>query len=181
LELRHDTKSLPDGVLGFTRFGKNGVEEIVIARSLDEGGTKVAERRLRSTLAHEGGHGLLHAHLFGLGVKPKSLFDDHDHAPRILCREVVEGLRGQTGYNGHWWEYQANRAIGGLLIPRPLAEQALHKFCIEAGKLGQRVLDPAKRKAAIQELSTTFDVNPVVANIRLDEVFPAKNDGQLPL
>ena len=173
------SEALPDGVLGLTRFGKKGVEEIVIAKTLDEGGTKVAERRLRSTLAHEAGHGLLHAYLFCLGEKPKSLFDDHDHTPRILCREVMDTSRPKASSSGHWSEYQANRAIGGLLLPRPLVEQALQEFCVEAGRLGQRVLAPEKRAAAIRAISGTFDVNPVVVRIRLEEIFPAKNDGQL--
>lgn len=177
--ISHRYEVLPDGVLGFTRFGTKGVEEIVVARTLDEEGTKVAERRLRSTLAHEAGHGLLHAYLFALGEKPRSLFDDHDHTPRILCREVVEGAKQGASYKGHWSEFQANRAIGGLLMPRPLVEQVLQDFCVEAGRLGQRALVPEKRDLAIRELSTVFDVNPIVARIRLDEIFLPKNDGQL--
>src|SRR5262249_7337249 len=138
-------EELPDGILGFTRFGKGRVEEIVIAKALDEGGTTVSERRLRSTLAHEAGHGLLHAQLFALGEKPKSMFDDrdHDHTPRILCREIVEGPRPKGGQgSSHWSEYQANRAIGGLLLPRRLVEEALQEFCVGTGMLGQRVLPP---------------------------------------
>jgi hypothetical protein len=137
---------LPAGVLGFTQFGRKGVEAIVISRTLDEGKSKVDERRLRSTLAHEAGHGLLHAYLFQLGEKPKSLFDDHDHTPRILCREMIEGPRQRPGYDGHWSEFQANRAIGGLLMPRPLVEQALREFCVEAGRLGQRTLAEERRE-----------------------------------
>ena len=64
-------------------------------------------------------------------------------------------------------------------MPRPLVERALQDFCVEAGRLGQRVLSPEKRDAAIRELSTIFDVDPAVARIRVDEVFPAKNDAQL--
>ena len=59
-------EDLPNGLLGFTRFSAKGVEEIVITTALDEEGTRPAERRLRTTLAHEGGHGLLHAHLLYL-------------------------------------------------------------------------------------------------------------------
>ena len=44
-------EDLPEGLLGFTLFSENGVKEIVIAQSLDEEGTKPAERRLRTTLA----------------------------------------------------------------------------------------------------------------------------------
>jgi hypothetical protein len=169
---------LPAGVLGFTQFGKNGVEAIVISRALDEGSSKVDERRLRSTLAHESGHGLLHAHLFQTGEKPGALFDDHDRTPRILCREVIEGP-GKAGYNGHWSEFQANRAIGELLMPRGLVEQAAEEFCIETGLLGQRMLAAEKRELAVRALAVTFDVNPIVARFRLDEVFSADADGPL--
>jgi hypothetical protein len=81
---------LPEGVLGFTRFEAGRVAEIVVSQALDDEGTKVAERRLRSTLAHEAGHGLLHAYLFALSEKPKGLFDSADRTPRILCREATE-------------------------------------------------------------------------------------------
>ena len=64
-------ESLPNGILGFTEFGRQGVQGIVVTASLDDEGTAAAARRIRSTLAHEGGHGLLHAHLFALGERPK--------------------------------------------------------------------------------------------------------------
>jgi hypothetical protein len=64
-------------------------------------------------------------------------------------------------------------------MPRRLVEQALEGFCGVAGSLGHRTLVADKREVAIQALSTTFDVNPVVARIRLEEVFPRKNDAQL--
>jgi hypothetical protein len=174
-------ESLPEGVLGFTRFGPKGVEAIIVAKSLDNYNSKATERRLRTTLAHEGGHGLLHAHLFPHGEKPKSLFDDGDTAPRILCREVLEGPRPKVGYNGRWWEFQANRAIGGLLMPRLLVEKTVDEFCVQAGMLGGRTIPSEKKDSAVQALSTTFDVNPAVARIRLEEMFPARNDGQMHL
>lgn len=173
-------EDLSDGVLGFTKFGVGGVEAVVVAITLD-GGDRVTERRLRSTLAHEGGHGLLHAQLFQLGEKPACLFDDEDRTPRILCRDVVDAPRSMPSYDGRWWEFQANKAIGGLLLPRSLAEAALEKLCVEAGLLGQRVLPPEKREAATRELSSIFDVNPAVAQLRLEDIFPAKNDTQLML
>src|SRR6266480_1646754 len=69
-------EDLEKGVLGFTEFGPNAVQSVVVARTLDEEGTKPAERRIRATLAHEAGHGLLHAHLFVLGNQSKPLFGD---------------------------------------------------------------------------------------------------------
>lgn len=179
-KVKVEYEDLPDGVLGFTRFGKDGVEAVIVAITLD-GGDKVAERRLRSTLAHEGGHGLLHTKLFHLGEKPACLFEDEDKTPRILCRDVTDGPRPKPAYDGRWWEFQANKAIGGLLLPRPLVEEALAKLCLEAGLLGQRVLPPEKREAAAREISYVFDVNPAVARLRLEDIFPVKNDAQLSL
>src|ERR1039457_2894087 len=73
-------EDLPEGVLGFTKFGKRGVEAIVISAALDAEKGKVAERRVRTTLAHEAGHGLLHAYLFAIDEKPLYLFDADSHS-----------------------------------------------------------------------------------------------------
>src|ERR1035437_378680 len=64
-------EDLPEGVLGLTRFGKNGVQEVVVANALDGDSSATAARRVRTTLAHEGGHCLLHTHLFVLATRPR--------------------------------------------------------------------------------------------------------------
>lgn len=84
---------LPEGVLGYTAFGKNGVASIVVSTSLDEEGGQVAERRIRTTLAHEGGHGLLHMHLFALGEKPGSVMSDFGHHPQANARPFPRMVR----------------------------------------------------------------------------------------
>src|SRR4051812_19135737 len=48
---------LPAGVLGWTEFGDTGVQAIVVARWLADDDSRVAERRVSTTLAHEAGHG----------------------------------------------------------------------------------------------------------------------------
>ena len=175
---------LPSGLLGFTRFGEKGVVEIVVAKALDDEGTVPAERRLRTTLAHEGGHGLLHAHLFVLGPRPDSLFGEGlaADAPKILCREG--GISGV----GHaedkkppyrWWEFQANLAIGALLLPKALVEKAVALMLVAEGAFGFQILPDARRGDAIQHLAEVFNVNPIVARIRLEGMYPL--DGQLKL
>src|ERR1700679_2976361 len=60
-----DYRDLGPGVMGSTVFNSGGaVTGIIIAPWIEEEGTAAAERRVRSTLAHEGGHGLLHPKLF---------------------------------------------------------------------------------------------------------------------
>jgi hypothetical protein len=145
--------------------------------SLYDGG-KAGGRRARSTLAHEAGHGLLHAQLF-INPPRSDLFPEgmYDPAQRqIMCRE-----RDMTaGYKGKWWEYQANQAIGGLLLPRSLVRKAMVPFGETTGLLGQSVLAEAKREKAVLEMARIFDVNPVVARIRVTELYPQKG-GQMEL
>lgn len=176
-------EDLPVGLLGFTRFGTKGVAEVVIAKALDSEGTIPAERRLRSTLAHEGGHGLLHNHLFAFEAMPRSLFPDGlaSDAPKILCRDGgvtgVETANRKPPYR--WWEFQANLAMGALLLPRALVDTAVAPMLIAEGGFGFQVLPNARRAEAVQHLADVFNVNPVVARIRLEGLFPA--DGQLKL
>lgn len=175
-------EELPEGVLGFTKFGQRGVTEVVIAAQLDSDASPVAQRRLRSTLAHEAGHGLLHTYLFALGTKPASLLGEKDTKPHILCRDVEgEHGHGGHGYDGRWWEFQANRAIGGFLLPRTLVEKACEPFLVGAGQLGMKQLPDSNRIAAVKALADIFDVNPAVVRIHLAELFSSQASGQLNL
>lgn len=173
---------LPDGVLGYTKFSKTGVEAIVVAKTLDTEGGKVAERRIRSTLAHEGGHGLLHAYLFAIEEAGASLFNSEPKdKDKILCRDVQGESGRQGGYDGRWSEYQANRAIGGLLLPKKLVGIALQPYMAPAGALGMPTLDQKRRGEAERALAEIFDVNPVVARLRIADLFPLAEGGQLTL
>jgi hypothetical protein len=164
-------ENLQEGVLGFSEFGSNGVKQIVISSDLEADSGTPTERRLRTTLAHEAGHGLLHAPLFALGPKAMSLFDDESDVPQILCRDVA-GEREVSGtYKGHWWEFQANMVIGGLLMPRRLVEQAVEALVDVVGSFKRPILSEERKGLAIRELSTTFNVNPEVARIRLQQLF----------
>src|SRR5689334_7515771 len=51
-------QDLGEGILGMTQFSSKGVKAVIVARTLEDEGTESAERRIRSTFAHEGGHGL---------------------------------------------------------------------------------------------------------------------------
>jgi hypothetical protein len=50
-----------------------------------------------------------------------------------------------------------------------------------AGLLGGKVLKANRREQGITLLADTFEVNPVVARIRLQELFPTSSEAQLPL
>jgi len=180
--VRPEYRPLPNGILGFTRFGSKGVEEIVVSADLVEQGGQLAERQASSTLAHEAGHGLFQGHLFVLGqFRMSSLFGSEvaEAVPKILCRDPRP--QGSRGYDRRWWEVQANQAIGALLLPRALAVHAVSQFLVPAGTLGQKQLGSALREQAARHLAEVFDVNPAVARIRLDDLFPETLTGQLTL
>ena len=179
-------EDLPVGLLGFTLFGPEGVEEIVVSKALDEERTQSAERRLRTTLAHESGHGLLHTQLFAFGTRPDSLFGDalDDQAPKILCRSGGVPVSEMTRMRKppyQWWEYQANRAMGVLLLPKRLVQAALAPTLAPQGVLGIPGLPVNRREAAVRLLADTFDVNSVVATLRLETLFPSTAERQLTL
>lgn len=180
--VRPEYRALPDGVLGFTRFGEKGVEGVVVSSALVEERSEVAERQANSTLAHEAGHGLLQAHLFVLGQSRKtSLFGSEVDmaAPKILCRNPRP--QNARGYDGRWWEFQANQAIGALLLPRALTLQAISAFRRPSGTLGQQRIEPAQREPAVRHLAEVFHVNPAVARIRLEDLCPEAEEHQLTL
>lgn len=175
----HEYEDLPPGVLGYTEFTKNGVEKIVISSELAEDESDVARRRERATMAHEAGHGLLHAYLFAVETLATTLFGEEDcSSNQILCREVV-GDQTVHRPKPSWSEYQANRAIGGLLLPRKHVMTALEPYLVSSGALGGALLDPARRGDAERVLATVFDVNPIVARIRLDDLFSSQQSGQM--
>lgn len=176
-------EALDGGILGYTQFGPRGVEAIIVSRALSEATTRVAERRINSTLAHEAGHGLLHTSLFKLDCFPLSLFGDADvtHA-RILCRDGQRnGLSARPQYDGRWWELQANRMIGALLLPRPLVQICLHELLVPQGLLGPDVLPHQARPRAARMLADVFDVNSQVAEIRVEMLFAKPDATQLTL
>lgn len=175
-----DYQELPEGVLGLTRFSSGGVSELVVSKTLDSEGTLVAQRRIRTTLAHEAGHALFHTHLFVLSPRRLLFGDSSDpDQPKVLCREGADGSR-QIRYDGHWWEFQANCAIGGLLLPSRLLREALTPYMRPAGTLGLMEFDATCLDSAICSVADIFDVNPVVARIRIRQLYP-EGTGQMRL
>jgi hypothetical protein len=159
----------PDN-LGCTIFNSSGaVKAILVSRSLEEQNTTPARRRVRSTVAHEAGHGLLHGSLFVGNNFP----DRGGNQRRILCRSEDILVDTQRSYRGRWWEFQANQAIGSLLLPRPIMNPFLDQSGTEGDPSGTRILTPAQRESLAKKAAVTFDVNPIVARIRLDSLFPS--------
>ncbi len=174
-------EDLGQDIMGSTVFNSMGaVTGFTVARWLDEEGTSRSERRLRSTLAHEGGHGLLHPRLFIAESTPSLFGTDlgHNRPRNFMCRSSdVQPATGIPKYNGQWWEWQANRAIGSLLLPIPLVRKVVHPFT-EPTQFGD-ILKESHRSKVVEELAEIFQVNPIVARIRLEETYPQDNHSKL--
>jgi hypothetical protein len=167
--------------LGCTIFNSSGaVEAILVSRLLEEQNTIPARRRVRSTIAHEAGHGLLHGSLF---IEGNSALNDAlgEKQRLILCRSEDILVDTQRSYAGRWWEFQANQAIGSLLLPSLLMNAFLNQSGIKPASLGSSVLTPAQREALVKKAAVIFDVNPIVVRIRLDSLFAQKKTEQMQL
>ena len=178
-------EGLEEGILGFTEFGEKGVESIVVSKTLDDENDDVTRRRLNTTLAHEAGHGLLHTHLFLFRDNTLNIFNNDDvEQTKVLCRnDAISGISEKTSrkYDGRWWEFQANKAMSMLLLPKDLVTDSLRSLLDKRGIMEIPVLPQEKRRDAISLISDTFDVNPIVGRIRLDELFPNEKNQQLTL
>lgn len=171
-----------DGVLGFSEFGPTGVRAVYVAASLDEDRSVPGQRRLRSTIAHEAGHCLLHTHLFALPETLPLFSDNSDpNAPKVLCRDFGSDSGAARPYNGEWWEFQANMAMAHLLLPTPLLREAVTPYLEVVGNLGTIMLSQEQLETAARGLAEVFDVNPVVSRLRLQKLFKVERSGQMML
>jgi hypothetical protein len=175
--LEADYVSLPSGILGRTLFTKKGVAKIEIARELAEEAEtdQLARRRLRTTLAHEAGHVACHQQLFIGDTETLSLFGNAPakEKPSILCREESGGV-----YKGEWWEFQANKCMAALLLPKfhfiPQLEETLKAAGVVSFK---KALGAGQDEAVIRSLANTFDVSWQAVLLRLQELGFAPSAG----
>src|SRR5258707_7350548 len=167
-------ESLEGRALGFTVFGPEGVEAIHVA---EHGGysPKTEDRGINATLAHEAGHCLMHADLFLPDVDNSNLFEgDPDITQRrILCRdETDQTATSESKYAARrWLERHANRAIGALLMPKSSFLLFMQPFLEALGNSKLQNLSDSRRAEAIRAAVDLFDVNPTVAEIRINRMF----------
>jgi hypothetical protein len=172
-----DFGDVDDACLGRTCFEPDGTFTVLVNRALsDESAfSAVARRRLRSTLAHECAHIAFHAVLHP--VQTPSLFGE-PHEPRaVMCRqEHVEAQGGQPP----WWEYQANRGMSCLLLPREFLLPVLAEALRSRGFADMReVLRAGRAEVVLQDVTQVFDVSFEMLLYRVQELgFISKHVGQ---
>lgn len=172
IESEADYVDLPAGIMGRTLFAPDGSVKIEVSRQLSDDAErgKTARRRLRTTLAHEAGHVACHRGLFIRDTETLSLFSaaqigSATAKPPIMCRG--ENM-GQRGYSGEWWEFQANRCMAALLLPKRLFSTSTTKILADGGfASGEDCVKRGHGESLVRELSDEYDVSQTATLFRL--------------
>lgn len=157
LRITPEYVDLPAGVQGATDFFRDGSVRMRISAELAARAARQdrgAEHLIRTTLAHEAAHVELHRLLFL--QQSEALFGSQP-SRRELCRDVRQV---SSGYTGEWWEWQANRGMAALLMPRSEIVRIAGPWTAAAlldGKL-------------VQAVARRFEVSTQAVCFRLDQI-----------
>ena len=171
-------EKLRKGLLGSMRFSEEGHCEIILNKGLDRPRFVTANRTCRDTLAHECGHGLLHDGLFAelwqhyrrcqkRGAEHLTTFEERMEDLHAGCREKK------------WWEYQANRAMSALLVPRELLLACVSNSIL--ADTAPKHWTSAGRSLLADHVCRRFDVSRRLAANRIEGIFPAEKPKLLPV
>ena len=159
---------LPAGVQGATDFAPSGKVAMRICAELGDraaGREPGAEHLMRTTLAHEAAHVLLHRSLY---LKQSEALFGNGASKGTLCRDVSPN----GGYNGEWWEWQANQGMGALLLPRREMKSFLasHHIASERGD-----------DSVVRDVAQRYDVSTQVVRYRFEQLSGSQNRAQTKL
>jgi hypothetical protein len=175
-----DYVSLPEGVLGKTVFHRDGTFEVFISRALSDeaDSSDVARRRLRATLAHECAHIVEHGHLHLVDGLTLPLFGMMEPpTPKVLCRREAVGSFSNGRYDGQWWEFQANRGMASLLLPkREVSKFVQDALTARKRPTFQEAFAAREAESIVRELMQLFDVSMQAAIYRLQELHIVSKD-----
>ena len=135
---------------------------VIIDRRLIE--DERQEHRYRYTLGHEGGHEVLHAHIFCIDPNQVSLLEPA-HNPIIQCRVDVKKARRihpRDWSERDWMEWQANVFSSAILMPSDAVKIIYNCSAYTTRR--------AKTFAAISSMVDTFNVSPEAATYRLKDL-----------
>lgn len=162
---------LPLDTLGRTLFHRDGRIEVHVQRALVDASSRdtVARRRLRSTLAHELAHVVLHSGLHPIDTTA-SLFGFADPPAKILCR--TPGVFPVAVVHD-WWEHQAYRGMACALIPAATIAEVLPTLLKYPTVTD--ALAAGKGKEVLTTLADTFDTSLELTLYRVQDlgVFPS--------
>ncbi len=170
-----DYEDLPRGVMGCAAFTLAGFDHIVISAELDRDLSPTGRRRVRSTIAHEIGHGFLHEKLFiekmMFDQNQGLLFGEMERRPktakemRVVCRD---GDIFGGAFHSPWYEVQANKFMAASLMPKPLFLRVVEPFLLEYDPASTSPTQRMRYYGKIEEVSDTFNVSREMARIAVE-------------
>lgn len=168
------------GVMGACGFDRDGrVNAILLEISLEEENTRLAEKRLRSTAAHEAGHGLLHGPLFAERHAAEEQLQQGLINVAECAGVIPSGFACRTpgdystkGRRFDWWEVQANMAMAALLLPRRLVDPFVREIMsVPMPKLPWTEKSPSWQIQDVARMvADKFDVSISMATYRIQDL-----------
>jgi hypothetical protein len=163
--------ALGDDVLGVTELRGGEPARILINRDLTGSTFEIDEYsgtlgRWRATVAHDGVHVLLHGLLFELNPNQQTMFD----AETIADDRVVRCYKRDTSFAGRSRdprEFQANKGIAALLMPRSVFGEAARDL-VAASETTPQI---------VEQLARRFEVSRQAARIRLSALGFLSSEG----
>jgi hypothetical protein len=140
-------------VFGVTDFERGKKPRVRIARELWEQSWRL--NRLRTTLAHEYGHVMLHTWLYDRKDAPTG--------PQTCCWQSLL----PTGGVVDWMEWQAGYVSGALLMPESFIKRSVEAYFRKRPKNPPIAKDSREAGELQQRISLTFEVSPEAATVRL--------------
>jgi len=121
------------------------------------------ENRLRMTLAHEYGHVQLHAYLFDLKDRQKTILPANHDPNGIYCkRETIESAK-----SADWLEWQASYAASALLAPAAAVRNVARPMIENVGSFGPIGAWTEHGAALVSAVSEGFKISRDAARVRL--------------
>jgi Zn-dependent peptidase ImmA (M78 family) len=142
---------------GVTTFCPGEKPTVQINRHLKRVSRRI--NRLRTTLAHEYGHLLLHAWLY-------EYFRGQIRNPAPL-RCYSRTVEGNVDRLTDWMEWQAGYICGALLMPKRRMDLLAGAFVKESGVAGRILADNIDGARLIKRVTDLFDVSRDAARVRL--------------
>jgi len=179
---------LATDVLGVTHFAPGKPPRIEINRDLTgafdaDDATTGIKGRWRATVAHEVGHGLLHRILYELDDMQRGLFAASPRGQAGAASQLMRCLKRDAGYTGgrDWREVQANKAIGSLLMPRPVLLKVVKQERDRTGLPPLLEPDSVEFNDLVAAVARRFTVSRQAARIRLGSLGCVSPQGQVQL
>lgn len=146
-----------DDVEGMTQFKRDAKPDVFISKNVHR-----HENRLRTTLAHEYGHVILHSYLFKLGQRRLRL-GLNQSASAIYCKRGT--MLGAKKVD--WMEWQAGFASGVVLMPKTYVHTVVAPIRQRLGVFGAAEQGTDAGHLMIRAVMNSFMVSREAAIVRL--------------